>query len=261
MARKTPTARPQRVRSLEIATGTSRRPLKTSESVARDIVGHIVTAGLRPGDNLPHESAMLAEYGVSRESLREGLRLLEVQGLITIRRGPGGGPVVGTVDPAHLGRVSTLYYHLAGATYRELFDAWITAEGYIADLAARNPDRELVQTTMARFRGHHPTVEEPLLQFVDDHTSFHEALGMLARNKVMQLSLMAIGQIVTHHILNHADPRAAGTIIESGHEAIAAAVAAGHSTKARTLMEQHVREIVDFYEAQLGPQDGYIEWR
>ncbi|WP_116996913.1 FadR/GntR family transcriptional regulator [Desertimonas flava] len=261
MARKARTAAPQRQGSLAIATGTSRRPLKTSESVARDIVRHIVTAGLEPGDNLPHETAMLAEYGVSRESLREGLRLLEVQGLITIRRGPGGGPVVGAVDPAHLGRVSTLYYHLAGATYRELFEAWVTAEVYIADLAARNPDRELVRTTMARFRGHHPAVDEPLMQFVDDHSSFHEALGTLARNKVMQLSLMAIGQIVTHHILSHADPRAAGTIIESGHEAIAAAVAAGHASKARTLMERHVREIVSFYEAEIGPQDDYIEWR
>jgi DNA-binding FadR family transcriptional regulator len=57
---------------------------------------------------------MIRHYGVSRESLREGLRLLEVQGLITLRRGPGGGPVVGHIDPATLGRTSTLYYHVAG---------------------------------------------------------------------------------------------------------------------------------------------------
>ena len=94
------------------------RPLKTSETVARDIVHYVVAGGLGNGDSLPSEARMLEQYGVSRESLREGLRLLEAQGLITIRRGPGGGPVVGTVDPANLGRVSTLYYHLVGATYR-----------------------------------------------------------------------------------------------------------------------------------------------
>src|SRR5215207_8453406 len=93
------------------------RPLKTAETVARDIVRDIVARELRPGDRLPSEGAMLEEYGVSRESLREALRLLEVHGLITIRRGPGGGPSVGQVEPANLSRMSTLFYHLAGATY------------------------------------------------------------------------------------------------------------------------------------------------
>jgi GntR family transcriptional regulator, transcriptional repressor for pyruvate dehydrogenase complex len=86
-------------------TGGSLRSLKTSESVARDIVDDIVVRRLREGDNLPPETAMLQQYGVSRETLREGLRLLEAQGLISIRRGPGGGPIVAAIDPANLGRV------------------------------------------------------------------------------------------------------------------------------------------------------------
>ncbi len=72
-------------------------PLKTAESVARDIVNDIVASGLGEGDVLASEAKMVEQYAVSRESLREGLRLLEAQGLIRIRRGPGGGPVVGTV--------------------------------------------------------------------------------------------------------------------------------------------------------------------
>ena len=94
---------------------------------------------------------MLQQYGVSRETLREALRLLEVQGLISIRRGPGGGPIVGTVDPANLGRTSTLYYHLAGATYAELFEAWIVCDRMLAELAATNPDRAAVRAAMAPF--------------------------------------------------------------------------------------------------------------
>jgi GntR family transcriptional regulator, transcriptional repressor for pyruvate dehydrogenase complex len=82
---------------------------------------------------------MVEQYAVNRESRREGLRLLEVQGLITLRRGPGGGPVVDRLDPANLGRISTLYYHLAGGTYAELFEAWAIAETILAERAARNP--------------------------------------------------------------------------------------------------------------------------
>src|SRR5262245_25891586 len=112
------------------------RAIKTSESVARDIIRDVVRLRLRTGDGLPNEAAMIAQYGVSRESLREALRLLEVQGLITLRRGPGGGPIVGQIDPANLGRTSTLYFHVAGSTYQELFDAWVLTEKVQAELAA-----------------------------------------------------------------------------------------------------------------------------
>src|SRR3954466_8077326 len=60
------------------------RSLKTSEIVAQRIVEDIVAGNMQIGDKLPPESEMVDGYGVSRESVREGLRLLEVQGLITL---------------------------------------------------------------------------------------------------------------------------------------------------------------------------------
>ena len=44
---------------------------------------------LQPGSLLPSEAVMLKEYGVGRASLREALRVLEVNGLITVKPGPG----------------------------------------------------------------------------------------------------------------------------------------------------------------------------
>ena len=81
-----------------------RRVAKTSETVALNLVRDIMARGLKTGDRLPLEAAMLQEYRVSRASLREALRLLEVQGLISLKPGPGGGPVVGRVDARHLAR-------------------------------------------------------------------------------------------------------------------------------------------------------------
>jgi GntR family transcriptional regulator, transcriptional repressor for pyruvate dehydrogenase complex len=240
------------------------RSLKTSESVARDIVADIVSRGLRTGDRLEAEAAMLIHYGVSRESLREGLRLLEVQGLITIRRGPGGGPIVGRVDPANLGRVSTLFFYLAGGTYRELFDAWVIAEATLAERAARNKDRAVVRKAMEPFVEPLPTPGPPCTvgEFVYAHSHFHNVVGSLAGNRVLQLLLQTVGQIVTHHIAVYADPRDAKGDIDRDHVELARAISAGRPAKARAHMQAHIRQVQDFYKGQIGARmDDFIDWR
>jgi GntR family transcriptional regulator, transcriptional repressor for pyruvate dehydrogenase complex len=238
------------------------RPLKISETVARDIVHDIVTRGLTTGDRLPSESVMLEDYGVSRESMREGLRLLEVQGLISLRRGPGGGPVVERVDPANLGRVSTLYYHLAGGTYAELFEAWLVSEPMLAERAARHSDRELVREAMAPFIDTMHGNTDDVAEFVRMHTDFHAIVARLANNRVLELTLEAIGSIVTHHVVVRADPRDVEEELEHGHAQIARAISAGQATKARRLMEAHIQHLVDYYSDEIGEQmNDFIEWQ
>jgi DNA-binding FadR family transcriptional regulator len=250
-------------RALPISNGDAvYRPLKTAEAFARDLVRDIVSKGLRTGDKLPSEAAMLEETGLSRESIREGLRLLEVQGLITLRRGPGGGPVVGHLDPASLGRTSTLYYHLAGATYAELLEAWVVTEVMIAERAARNPDREAVRSAMKPYREPPPPDDDELTEFVLAHTHFHGVLASLAENRVLEIMLQTAGQIVTHHVLGHADPRHDRDTIESDHAAIAAAVVAGAPQKARDAMQDHIETMIEVYKEHLGAQlYDFIDWR
>jgi GntR family transcriptional regulator, transcriptional repressor for pyruvate dehydrogenase complex len=238
------------------------RPLKTAEAFARDIVREIVQRGLRSGDKLPPEAVMLEEFGLSRESLREGLRLLEVQGLITIRRGPGGGPIVGHLDPANLGRTSTLYYHLAGGTYAELLEAWVLTETILAERAARHPDRAAVRAAMQPYLDDGDGDDEDVTEFVLAHTRFHAVLASLAENRVLEMLLQTIGQIVTHHVLGHADPRHDRETIESDHRAVAQAVAAGAPHKAAKAMQQHIETMIDVYREHLGAQlHEYIDWR
>ncbi len=231
---------------LEIVAGEAlNRPLKTAEVVARDIVRGIVSSGMRTGDPLPPESAMLEQHGVSRESLREGLRLLEVQGLIRIRRGPGGGPIVGQVDPANFGRVSTLYFHLAGASYDELFDAWVVAEAIMAERAARHPSPSTRRTAMAPYLlPHPPDHPNDMHEFVQLHSGFHTVVARLGQNRVIELVLPSFGQIVSHHMMLRDDPRRLAELLEHDHRQLAKAIAAGQARQAGQLMEAHVERIV-----------------
>ncbi|PZH11352.1 FadR family transcriptional regulator [Streptomyces sp. NTH33] len=250
--------------AIPIATGGSvLRPLKAAEVVARNVVRAIRAQGLQPGDGLPSEAEMVKQYGVSRESLREGLRLLEVQGMITIRRGPGGGPLVGTVDSANLGRMEALYFHLAGATYGELFDAWLFAEPALARMAAANPDVALRESTMAPYLS--GDVEEEahdnLDIYVSGHEGFHGAVAALTGNKVFQVTFRAYGQLVAHHLATVADVRTIHQTLAHDHVKLARVIIDGDSKKAEAMMRAHLTNIVNLHRANMGDLlEGDVEW-
>ena len=70
------------------------RSRKLSSVVAGEIRASIIADGLKPGDNLPIEKEMIESFGVGRATIREALKELEVQGLIRMKTGPSGGPIV-----------------------------------------------------------------------------------------------------------------------------------------------------------------------
>ncbi|MBX3313179.1 MAG: FadR family transcriptional regulator [Actinobacteria bacterium] len=217
------------------------RPLKTAEVVARRIVQAILDDGLGSGAQLPAEARMMELYDVSRESLREALRLLEVQGFIVIRRGPGGGPVVGSVDPAAFARMASMYFQMAGVTYDELYAAWSSAEVLLAELAARHPDAARRAELMAPFQ-----VEGPLDQTspMVEHADLHAALAALTGNRALEISMQLFSQIVTHHGVSETDAEGRAMVFED-HAELAGAVRGGHPQLARKLMEGHCERVVE----------------
>lgn len=222
--------------------GAPRRDQKIAEVVAGDVVRDIVARGLRVGHHLPTEAAMLAQYDVGRESLREALRILEVQGLITIKRGPGGGPVVEGVDASYLARTSALYFHLSGATYDELFEAWSALEPAVAARVARRPDRVVVRTAMA------PYLVEPSpalagADFQAAASGFHVRLAQISGSRVLVLLLQAVSHLVVEHVIVGLDPAEERHLVEDDHVGIARAIADGRASKAHRLMTDHVSHV------------------
>src|SRR3954454_8179641 len=72
---------------------------KLAQAVAGRLRDDIVASGWPVGSVVGSESDLLARYGISRAVLREAVRLLEYHSVARMRRGPGGGLVVGTPDP------------------------------------------------------------------------------------------------------------------------------------------------------------------
>jgi GntR family transcriptional repressor for pyruvate dehydrogenase complex len=233
------------------------RAPKASERVAQEIVRHIVQGGLATGDRLPMESAMVEQYGVSRTSLREALRLLEVQGLISLKPGPGGGPVVGTVDPSHLARTAALYFLLSGAVYDDVMRAQVQLESTCARLAALNPEREERMRPWLQ-----QTMPDDLRDYRDLTIGFHGAVYELADNPVLSLLTQAVTHIVTRHVIMTMDPVELRPQIVKEHARLAKVIARGDAAEAERLTAAHFQRQHDHFAARWPSRlQEKVEWR
>lgn len=255
-----PAPSPYRSRSMTVSDNVGvpkRRTEKISELVARDIVHDM--KGLAPATMLPAEAAMLERYRVGRASLREALRILEAQGLIVIRPGPGGGPMVAPVQSRDFARMTALYLHLSGATYGDVLAARLVMEPVMAKLAAERQDT-----------GQLARLEEfilPATAPVDDATymasssDFHDLLSGLSSNPVLDFMGRALKDIYTERFEHTVFPMEARGRIAHDHGAIAKAIVAGNALRAERLMRDHMIEFADFYQAaNPGVLDEVVDW-
>lgn len=239
-----PEGSPRRQRGLR---DTAQRP-KLSGHVARQLVDYIVDENIPVGSTLPPERIMLAQLGVSRGTLREALRILEVHGLISLKPGPTGGPVVNRMAGRQLGQASTLHFHMAGATFRELWEARHTIEPVMARLAAQreSPDvSERLRAVMQRPQGVQDSDE-----YVEATSEFHTTLSGASGNRILDLYAIAFSEVWNTHVQGLTFPEGERGQVFEDHAAIADAVIAGDGERAAALMADHLRTMMDYVGAR-----------
>jgi len=230
-----------------------RRTEKISDIVALEIVHDM--RGLVAGAKLPPEAVMLSRYQVGRASLRESLRLLEAQGLIVLRTGPGGGPVVAPVDSRYFARMSSLYFHLVGATYRDLVGARQVMEPVVARLAAARQDgadREKLQQFVASVEANRSSVPREL-------RDFHALLSGMSGNPVLDLMGRSLQDLPPGGVEGLLCPPE--TLVQHTHAAIATAIMNGDEESAEGLMHDHMTDLVRFAaENNTGALENVMKW-
>jgi DNA-binding FadR family transcriptional regulator len=112
----------------QIDRSTSVRTARVPELMAADIRKRIVQGDLKQGDTLPPETLLMEQYGVSRPTLREALRILEAESLIVVRRGGIGGAVVQRPSVDATARHFALILQDRGATIADVFKARFVIE-------------------------------------------------------------------------------------------------------------------------------------
>lgn len=237
------------------------RPEKFAYIIAQQIVQDIHRDGIRPGGKLPPERAMLDKYDVGRGTLRESLRFLELQGVLALRPGPNGGPVVKEPDFGALATSLTLLLQFRQAPFRTIIEARHVLEPAIAALAAQRMKDEAIAELGLIVAGVRAHVHDERA-FLEHTRRFHAALARGSGNELFAYIFHAIMDILDGAAIGMQfttrSRAATATIQEQIHEA----VSRRDVDAARSLMQDHMDAVVRYAERHYADAIARpIEWR
>ena len=174
---------------------------KGSELLANQIRAAIMVGNLEAGDMLPSEKELVAQMGLSRATVREGLRLLEADGLINTRPGRGGGATV--QRPDHSGHTRSLANLLQfdGATLNELFEAWIALVPVCGRLAARRAIPGQIEELRAHLESLGSLLDDTRA-FTAMQVRFHMLIAHATNNPVLRIYGTSLAELTFHQIQN-----------------------------------------------------------
>lgn len=164
---------------------------KAAIVLAQAIAREIHRRGLGAGDKLLSEQKMVERYGVARGSLREALRYLELQGVLRIKSGPGGGPLIQMPDGRHFASTLALMLQFVGARFRAIVETRWAVEPGIAALAAERASEE----DLAALRGCLAAMRATLAdgrRFAEENRRFHDLLAYASGNPLFRFLVPAL---------------------------------------------------------------------
>ncbi|HEY3880815.1 MAG TPA: FadR/GntR family transcriptional regulator [Trebonia sp.] len=114
---------------------TPAEPQRAFDIIASQLRDRLKTGELRPGDRLPAERELGEHFQVSRNTLREAVRMLEVTGLVEVRRGVAGGVFVADANHAMFTRAISDLMTLSPIDLSDLLEVRLWLGGTIARVA------------------------------------------------------------------------------------------------------------------------------
>ena len=155
--------------------------------VAQAIKNWVVEQGLQAGDRLPGEAELIERFGMAKGTIREAMRVLEAQGLIKTRTGPGGGSFVHEVNRQRAKALLGNYFYFKDLTIGDIYQLRLTLEPELAaTLAGKLSEDALgqLEETIAEYSEPAKTLNEEREQHVAS-LRFHAILAEQAKNPLM----------------------------------------------------------------------------
>jgi GntR family transcriptional regulator, transcriptional repressor for pyruvate dehydrogenase complex len=171
---------------------------KTAEIVASKIRRAIVEGTIESGDTLPSEAKLIEMFEVSRPTIREAIRLLEFENLVSISRGARGGARVQAPSVSFVSRAMGVALQSRGATLGDIYAARSLIEPSAARLAAEHRPKQAAAALRAQIEKELETLKNTVV-ITGYAAEFHRILMEQCGNQTFALVGIALHDLVSKH--------------------------------------------------------------
>jgi GntR family transcriptional regulator, transcriptional repressor for pyruvate dehydrogenase complex len=208
-----------------------------AEQVVIQVREMIRQGSLKPGDRLPPERELSKRLGISRASLRHGLRFLTAIGALTSRR--GSGTYIAAGPPALDSEPLRMLADLHRFTPDQMFEARKLLEVGLAGLAARNAQPEQLATMAEEVTEMYATLDDPQKYLIHD-IRFHRAVAAASGNQILVALMNMVSAVMYER--RRATVERATDLKESVefHRKIYRLIRARNPEEARAAMSEHL---------------------
>lgn len=167
----------------------------TAEEVVARLRDMIQNGDLSHGDQLPPERDLAKMLGVSRPTLRAGIRSLTAVGILQSRQGAGTFVAEAEESPTLDTSALRLLSALHGFTSDEMFEARLALEMSIAGLAAERATSEQMAQLAEEIAGMYASLEKPEEYLVHD-MQFHQTVAAASGNRILTALMNMVATIL-----------------------------------------------------------------
>ena len=171
------------------------RPVQVAEAIKT----WVVERNMKRGDRLPGETELIERFGMAKGTIREAMRILEAQGLIETRTGPGGGFFVGEVTADRAKALLANYFYFKDLSVADIYQLRRALEPELAaSLAGRLTEDQLgaLEAVVATYPEPARSAEEERDQHVAS-LAFHRRLANFSGNPLLAFVVSFMGRLLT----------------------------------------------------------------
>lgn len=220
---------------------------KAADVAAAALRRRIILGELREGESLPPEDELLASLGVSKPTLRQAIRILESESLVSVRRGPRGGTYVSVPRIQTAAGYAATVLDYRRATTSDLFEAAAALEGpCVAMLARSRTGAQLDRLRIAVDEEATAVGDPPRLLLLE--SDFHRLLIELAGNATLRVLCEMVRTVIdaaTVKYLATTRPAVHGPAVTAGartHRRVVDLIERRDAEAAEALWRKHIRE-------------------
>jgi DNA-binding FadR family transcriptional regulator len=223
----------------------SRTP-KVGEMAAKRLADYVLSNGIPVGTVLPPEKELAEMLGIGRGTMREALRFLEIFGLVDIRTGRYGGPVVSRPDGDDLAKVLTLSFNANGASMLDV----MAARALIEPELVRKAAVRITSAELESLRDNIRAMREPdvsNIRYTALARDFHNLVADAAKSPVLNVLSMGLHKIGGGESVGVEYGPLQVTSTAKSHEAIAQALEDGDAERAAQLWSKHLGDAEKYW--------------